>query len=94
VAGFVHISEMIHAPLSADTTPEAEAVQFALFRQMSPWQKLLCARAATRSVMRLHRAGIAQRSPGIGPEALQRQVAESQLGTALAARVYGALPSA
>jgi hypothetical protein len=83
---------MPRTPLAADTTPEAEALQFALFRQMTPWQKLLRARAATRSVMWLHRAGIEQRSPGIAAEAILRQVAETRLGATLADKVYGERP--
>jgi hypothetical protein len=79
-------------PLAADTTLEAEALQFSLFRRLSPWEKLGLVTKASQSIFSLHRAGIRLRSPGLSPEALQRRVAETRLGGALAARVYGPAP--
>ncbi len=82
---------MALTPLSADTCPEVEALQFALWRGMTPWEKLRLAAAASRSVAALQRAGITHRSRVDDPVTVQRRIADVRLGPALAARVYGPL---
>jgi hypothetical protein len=79
-------------PLAEDTTLEAEAVQFALFRRMSPWEKLRLVSAASTSIVSLHRMGILMRSPGLSGDAVHRAVAETRLGRELAERIYGPAP--
>jgi hypothetical protein len=76
-------------PLSSDTSPDAEALQFALWRGMTGWEKLGLLAAASRSVAALQRAGITYRTNGEDPNGPQRQIVESRLGPVMASRVHG-----
>jgi hypothetical protein len=74
---------------TADTSPEAEAIQIDLLRQAPTWKRLRAAAEMSETVMLLSRLGVARRNPGASPSELQRLAAEAILGPELASRVYG-----
>lgn len=73
--------------LSPDTSPEAERVQIALFRQASPARRFALARSLSRTALSLSREGVRRRHPELdAQEVLCRWVA-LQYGSALAERL-------
>jgi hypothetical protein len=76
-----------------DTTPEAEAVLFKLWRETPGWRKLEMMEGLNRAARQLALIGLRQRFPDISPEDLQRHLAAMALGEELATRVYGPPPS-
>lgn len=78
--------------LSADTSPEASAVQLAAWRAMTPVEKLAQVRDLTRAVLWLEREGLRCRHPAYDDADLHRAAAERRLGADLAARVYPLAP--
>lgn len=79
--------------LVADTPPEVEQRQLALLRQMPAWRKLQLAGGMSRMDRTLALQGLRRRYPVASAADLERYLAEQRLGPALAARVYGPLPS-
>jgi hypothetical protein len=75
------------APLAADTSAAAGAVQFAAWRAMSPAEKLAQVQALTTAVLWLEREGLRRRNPLLGPHELHRAAIARRLGPELAARV-------
>lgn len=80
------------APLSSDTSAAAAAVQLAVWRAMSPTQKLEQVGALTKAVLLLEREGLRLRHPTLGPDELHRAAMVRRLGPELAARVINADP--
>ncbi|MCC6607974.1 MAG: hypothetical protein IT327_32510 [Anaerolineae bacterium] len=76
-----------------DTSPEAEAVLFKLWRETPAWRKLEMMESLNQGARQLALMGLRQRFPGASPEELQRRLASILLGEALASRVYGPLPT-
>jgi hypothetical protein len=74
---------------TADTSPEAEAIQIDLLRKAPTWKRLRAAAEMSETVMLLSRLGVARRNPGASPSELQRLSAVALLGPELASRVYG-----
>lgn len=72
-----------------DTTADIAERQIAIWRAMSPTEKLELVRALNRTVLELEEAGIRHRHPGITDAAVFRMIAERRLGKELAERVYG-----
>jgi hypothetical protein len=71
-----------------DTTPEADAVLFKLWREAPAWRKLEIMEGLNRTARQLALMGLRQRFPDISPEELRRQFAALTLGTELAAKIY------
>lgn len=82
----------MRAPLSLDTSAAADAVQFAVWRAMSPAEKLVQVQALTTAVLWLEREGLRRRYPSFGPEELHRAAVVRRLGPDLAARVHPSAP--
>ena len=72
--------------------PEAEAVQFRIWRDMPPWRKLELVGELNEMVRDLALVGLRQRYLLASPEELKRRLADLVLGEELAARVYEPLP--
>ncbi len=79
-------------PLSMDTSPEAEAVQFALWGRMSGWEKLGLIDAMSRFVDEMHRAGIAHRHPGASEQLIHWIRMAERHGVEVAERALGPRP--
>ncbi|MGH2537452.1 MAG: hypothetical protein ACRDHL_08675 [Candidatus Promineifilaceae bacterium] len=79
--------------LHMDTSPEAERMLFAYWRETPAWQKLERASQLNRSARQLALSGLRRRHPDASPELLQRLLADLLLGPPLAAELYGALPA-
>jgi hypothetical protein len=75
-----------------DTTPEAEAVLFKLWRETPAWRKLEVMEGLNRTARQLALAGLRQRFPKASPQELHRRLAAILLGEEVASRVYGPLP--
>lgn len=80
------------APRFSDTNPEAEKVQVAGLRSLSPWRKLEMASDLTMAARQLALAGLRGRFPAASPAELRRRLATLCLGPKLAAKVYGPEP--
>lgn len=76
-----------------DTSPEAEAVLFKLWRETPAWRKLEMMEGLNRGARQLALMGLRQRFPDASPEELQRRLASILLGDDLASRVYGPIPT-
>jgi hypothetical protein len=75
-----------------DTSPEAEAVLFNLWRETPGWRKLEMMDNLNQTARQLALMGLRQRFPEASSTELQRRLATILLGEALAERVYGPLP--
>ncbi len=75
-----------------DTTPDAEAVLFKLWRETPAWRKLEIMEGLNRTARQLTLTGLRQRFPDASPQELRRRLAAILLGEELACRVYGPLP--
>ena len=73
----------------ADTTPEAWAKQFELYRRMTPAQKAAGVRAIPLAVHTLALAGLRQQHPSASEGELRLRLAVRRLGEEMAARAYG-----
>lgn len=80
--------------MNRDTSPEAEAVLFGLWRETPGWRKWEMMEALNRSARELALAGLRQRYPKTTPDELRRRLADLLLGLELAAEVYGPGPAA
>jgi hypothetical protein len=78
----------------ADTTADAQVVQDALQRRLSPADKLAQVARLSRMVDQLSTEGLERRHPTATEEAIRDLRAEFRLGRELAARVAAALPNA
>ncbi len=79
--------------LFSDTRPEAERVLLELLRQAPAWRKLELVAQMNETVRVLVLTGLRQRYPLATPQELRRRMADALLGSELAARVYGPLPT-
>lgn len=75
--------------LYSDTTPEAEALQIELIRQMPPWKKMAVVESLNATVKALALSEIRRRHPDATPAQIRRLWAERALGAELAQKVYG-----
>lgn len=75
-----------------DTSPEAEAVLFKLWRETPAWRKLEMMENLNQGARELALIGLRKRFPEASPEELQRRLASILLGDDLACRVYGPIP--
>ena len=78
--------------MTLDTTPEAEAVLFRLWRETPAWRKWQLMEDLNRTGRALALAGLRRRHPDDPPEVLRRRLADLLLGPELAAEVYGPGP--
>lgn len=76
-----------------DTSPEAEAVLFKLWRETPAWRKLEMMESLNQGARQLALMGLRHRFPDASPEELRRRLATILLGEDLASRVYGPLPT-
>lgn len=79
--------------LAQDTSPEAERVLIQLLRQASPARKMALVLSANQTARTLALAGLKERHPADSAAQLQRRLADLWLGSQLAAKAYGPLPS-
>ena len=77
--------------MNMDTSPEAEAVLFALWRETPGWRKLEMMAQLNDMARQLALAGLKRRHPDASPEELRRRLADLLLGSELAEKVYGPL---
>ncbi|MBK9140191.1 MAG: hypothetical protein IPM17_15740 [Verrucomicrobia bacterium] len=77
--------------LAEDTSPEAERVLIALWRQASPARKIELICSANRIARDLALCGLRVRFPTESPERLRRRLADLWLGKTLAEKAYGPL---
>lgn len=76
----------------ADTSADAWAKQFELYRRMSPVEKAAGVRALTRAVNTLALAGLRLQHPTASESELQLRLATRRLGEDTVAEVYGWRP--
>lgn len=76
-----------------DTSPEAEAVLFKLWRETPAWRKLEMMESLNQAARQLALIGLRQRFPDASPEELRRRLASILLGDDLANQVYGPIPT-
>ena len=89
------ILEFVAAPfVPADTTPDAWAKQFELYRQMSPAQKGRAFRDITLAANTFTLAGLRQRHPNADERELWLRLAVLRIGEDLVAKAYGWRPPA
>ncbi|HEY8054579.1 MAG TPA: hypothetical protein VIE13_01570 [Terriglobales bacterium] len=74
--------------LAADSHPQAELRQIAVWRRMSPAQKLEMVGELRQTVLDLARAGIRQRYPGAGERECFLRLMLLTLGSKLACAAY------
>lgn len=78
--------------MNSDTTPEAEAILLAYWREAPAWEKWHRMIELNRSARSLAVAGLRRRYPDAAEEEIRRRLADLLLGPELAARVYGPPP--
>ena len=87
------VADKKHIPtwreMNWDTSPEAEAVLFKLWRDTPAWRKLEMMDGLNQTARQLALRGLHNRFPNASPEELQRRLATMTLGEELATRVYG-----
>jgi hypothetical protein len=76
----------------ADTTPDAWAKQFDLYRRMSPAEKAAGVRAITLAVNTLALAGLRHQYPAASDGELMLRLAVRRLGEDVVAKAYGWRP--
>ena len=79
---------MDRTPLSLDTSDDAERIQIARWRQMTPEQKLELVAGMSRAVFELAKAGIRERYPHSSPREHFLRFAILTLGPELAQTAY------
>lgn len=77
--------------MNRDTSPEAEEVLFALWRETPAWRKLEMLEDLNRTARMLAVSGLRRRHPHADDEEIRRRLADLLLGPELAAEVYGPL---
>ena len=81
-------------PLSTDTTPEAQRMQYELMRRLSPEQKLSLAFALTDAMRELVLADLHHRFPQADSEEIRRRFSARVLPREDVIRAYGFDPKA
>jgi len=81
-------------PLSPDTTPEAQQMQYELMRKLSPEQRLSLAFALTDTMRQLVLADLHHRFPQADPEEIRRRFIARVLPREDVIRAYGFDPKA
>jgi hypothetical protein len=76
-------------PELSDTDPRAAEAQLAVFRRMSPSDKVRAVFQLTDMVLRLSEAGVRQRYPAASEREVFLRAAAIRLGRETVARVYG-----
>jgi hypothetical protein len=76
-------------PLSADTTPEAQQMHFALMRRLPDWKRLTLALELTQATRQLVMADICSRFPSASNEELRRRFIARVLSREDVIRAYG-----
>jgi hypothetical protein len=76
-------------PLAPDTSPEAEAVRFALLRRMSPMDKARRVGTLTAAANHWALCGLRERFPEAAEQELLLRLAVLRLGEECVARAYG-----
>jgi putative SOS response-associated peptidase YedK len=76
------------AVLASDTSPEAQRIQVALWRRMSPIEKAQTVGRISRNVRQLSLAGIRQRHPLASERECEMRFAILTLGRTLASKAY------
>ncbi len=75
--------------MNQDTSPEAEAVLFKLWRETPGWRKLEMMEGLNRTARQLALVGLRRRFPEASQAELRRRLAGILLGEELATQVYG-----
>lgn len=78
--------------MNPDTSPEAEEILLAFWREAPVWKKWERMTQLNRSARLLALAGLRHRHPDASEAELRRRLADLILGPELAALVYGPLP--
>lgn len=81
-------------PLSPDTTPEAQRMQYEMMRRLSPEQKLSLALALTDTMRQLVLADLHHRFPQADSEEIRRRFIARVLPREDVIRAYGFDPKA
>jgi hypothetical protein len=76
-------------PLSPDTTPEAQQVQFELLRQMPIWKRLALTCELIQATRKLMLGDLHRRFPKAGKEELRRRLIARLLSRDEVIRAYG-----
>lgn len=94
------IKKNVHKPrlptwreMNWDTSPEAEAVLFKLWRETPAWRKLEMMENLNQGARQLALMGLRKRFPEASSEELRRRLASILLGDDLASQVYGPIPT-
>jgi hypothetical protein len=93
-AGHPRPHERKYPTLSEDTDPEAERVQLAIYRAMTPAQKLQLVLDAIQASRDLALIGLRARHPDADAEEIRRLLFVQELGEELALKVYRPLDKA
>jgi hypothetical protein len=78
--------------MNQDTSPEAEEILFAYWREAPAWKKWEKMEQLNRAARMLAVSGLRRRHPDASEAELRRRLADLLLGPELALRVYGPLP--
>lgn len=81
-------------PLSPDTTPEAQRMQYEMMRRLSPEQRLSLAFALTDTMRQLVLADLHHRFPEASPDEIRRRFIARVLPREDVIRAYGFDPKA
>lgn len=76
-------------PLFPDTTPEAEAILLAGYRQMPAWKKLQCVVSLNLSLKALQLAQIKEKHPNASEDELKMRLASRWLEPELMKQAFG-----
>jgi hypothetical protein len=76
-------------PLSADTTPEAQRIQYQLLRRLPAWKRLTLAFELTQATRRLILADLRHKFPEAGDEEIRRKFISRVLPREDVIRAYG-----
>ena len=79
--------------MNRDTSPEAEEILFAYWREAPVWEKWQRMAELNRSLRLLALAGLRRRYPHASEAELRRRLADLILGPEQAASAYGTSPS-
>jgi hypothetical protein len=83
---------MVAAVTARDTTPDAAAVQRAVFRRMTGDQRVRMAVQMSEDAREISRCGIRARHPGYTPVEVEQALRRLVLGDELVRRVWPHLP--
>ena len=78
-------------PIARDTSPEAEELMLAIYRQMPAWRKVELVEDANRTARLLAMTGLRSRHPDEPLPRLRRRLLGLVLGEEMAVEVYGLL---